>query len=510
MRLARRISQIIFFLFFLLLFFQASYPYQNIFLPSDLFLQASPLVGLTTFLSTWSLGNALILGFVLLILSIVLGRFFCGWICPLGTTIDFSDKVFFRKRKSTVELPNYRAWKFILLVVLLVAALFSVQIAWLFDPIVIFFRFFSIVFYPAFVFLVYGFFDAAFNVGLFEDQLYSLHHFAQQTILTIEQPPMINGLPILILFLAILALGFLSRRFWCRALCPLGALFGLFSRFRLLKRRVDTLCTSCGLCARRCRMHAIADDCASTNQLECIACGECVSDCPENSISYRFGVTQKHSANRTDMTRRHLILAGLSGIAGAALFKVARGTTRKNAIIRPPGAIEEEMFLATCIRCQACTHICASTGGCLQPSLTESGLQGVWSPAVMPRIVYCEYNCTLCGQVCPTSAIQKLPLADKQKLVIGRAIFNKDTCIPWREHTNCLVCEEHCPLPDKAIKFDVRKVQDSHGEIKAVKFPYVVPELCIGCGICENKCPVVGQPGIFVTPEHNQRVKLST
>jgi len=121
------------------------------------------------------------------------------------------------------------------------------------------------------------------------------------------------------------------------------------------------------------------------------------------------------------------------------------------------------------------------------------------------RTGYCEYNCTLCGAICPTGAISKLDLAAKQQNKMGTAYFDKSRCIPWYRLEDCLVCEEHCPLPEKAIRFDEREVRSPEGEMRTVKFPYVREDLCIGCGICENKCPVVGQAAIFVTTAGEER-----
>ena len=510
MRSARRLSQLFFLFLFVFLFLGARFPYEPL-LPSDLFLRFSPLTAIVTFLSSWSISTKVAIGFLLLLLTIPLGRFFCGWICPLGTILDFSDKKLFQRRSKKINLKvqKYVGWKFFILIFLLIAAIFSVQLAWFFDPIVLVSRFLTVVFYPAFVFLAYGFFNLAFQIDFLQDQVYTLYDWSQKLMLPVEQPPSISGLPIAVLFLAILALGLVSRRFWCRCLCPLGALLGLCSKYRLLKRKVDSTCTSCGLCLRKCRMDAISGDYLSTNKVECIECGQCVAECPSNSISYGFGFDRATANKKIDLSRRRVVLAGIAGFSTAALFKTtrAKAANRANAI-RPPGAIEEESFLQKCIRCQACTRICASTGGCLQPSLTEADWEGLWTPIVVPRIGYCEYNCALCGAVCPTGAIQTLSLAEKQKLVIGRAFINKEYCIPWRDHKDCLVCEEHCPLPEKAIRFDRRQVRTVEGDIRTVKFPYVVAELCIGCGICENKCPVTGYPGIYVTSDNNKRVEF--
>ncbi|MBN1560555.1 4Fe-4S binding protein [candidate division KSB1 bacterium] len=508
MRIARQISQLFFLLLFIFLFLQARFPYDAL-LPSDLFLRSSPLVALTTFLSSRTLAAKLAIGLAILLLTLPFGRFFCGWICPLGTTLDAAGRLFFRNRRerATHIVRTYRTWKYALLIFIVIAALFSVQLAWFFDPLVLLSRFATVVFYPVFVLFSQGLFDAAFKIEFMQDQVYALYDWAQKWLLPIAQPVVTNGLAILVIFITILALGLVSRRFWCRSLCPLGALLGLCSKYRLLQRKVDSSCTSCGLCQRRCRMAAIGENGLSTNPAECIECGQCVAECPTHSISYGLGLKRRREGKDVDLSRRRILMAGVAGLSFALFLRIPRAHAH-GKVIRPPGAINEETFLQKCIRCQACTRICASTGGCLQPSMSETDLQGLWSPIVIARMGYCEYNCTLCGQVCPTGAIQELMLARKQQLKIGRALFDKDVCIPWREHKDCLVCEEHCPLPQKAIRFDVQTVRTGSGETRTVKLPYVVAELCIGCGICETKCPLPGRPGISVTAEGNERVKF--
>jgi NAD-dependent dihydropyrimidine dehydrogenase PreA subunit len=128
------------------------------------------------------------------------------------------------------------------------------------------------------------------------------------------------------------------------------------------------------------------------------------------------------------------------------------------------------------------------------------------TPLAEYRRGYCEYNCNLCGQICPTKAIQPLNVSAKQKAKMGQAIFLKDRCIPYRLNENCIVCEEHCPIPDKAIKINTREYEDPvTGRKRMVSYPYVDEALCIGCGICENKCPLNGEAGIIVIREGEER-----
>jgi ferredoxin len=147
--------------------------------------------------------------------------------------------------------------------------------------------------------------------------------------------------------------------------------------------------------------------------------------------------------------------------------------------------------------------VCLTNG--LQPALVEAGLEGLWTPRLVPRIGYCEYNCTLCGQVCPTQAIRRLPLEAKRTVKIGLAAIDTSRCLPYAFQTTCIVCEEHCPLPRKAIWFEERDVLAHDGTLRRVKQPRVDPILCTGCGICETKCVVQDLPAIRVTSANEDR-----
>jgi ferredoxin len=359
--------------------------------------------------------------------------------------------------------------------------------------------------YPVFSFLSNGIFNFLFHLGWGEDQVYTVFNYAQSVLLPITQPRFFHAGAICAVLGIILALGLVTRRFWCRNLCPLGALLGISAKFRIMKRTVSDACTQCGICQRDCKMNAIEDDYTVNSTVECIECAECVAVCPPRAVSYQLG--KNRGENKIDITRRRVLQSAFAGLAGLSLIKVTGiSRTKAGSLIRPPGSVTEDEFLDRCIRCHECSRICATTGACLQPSATEGGVESFWTPVAVPRSGYCEYSCNLCGQVCPTGAIQNLPLDQKQGQKMGLAFFDKSRCIPWYSQQDCLVCEEHCPTPEKAIKFDIREARAPDGTMRLVKFPYVVDQRCIGCGICENKCPVIGAPGIYVTNAGEQRV----
>ena len=164
-------------------------------------------------------------------------------------------------------------------------------------------------------------------------------------------------------------------------------------------------------------------------------------------------------------------------------------------LIRPPGVVDPD-FAARCIRCGLCLRACPTSG--LQPSVDVAGWSGVWTPVLVPRLGHCDYSCTACGHVCPTSAIPELALDEKRVAVIGQAYIDQNRCIPWADDRTCLVCEEMCPLPEKAIKLEDVTVTTADGQETSVRRPRVVRERCIGCGICENRCPLPGPAAIRV------------
>jgi len=166
---------------------------------------------------------------------------------------------------------------------------------------------------------------------------------------------------------------------------------------------------------------------------------------------------------------------------------------RKQKVIRPPAALAEQDFLQRCIRCGNCMKVCITNG--LQPVALQSGWSGIWTPQLVPEIGYCEYLCTLCGNVCPTGAIPRRTEAQKKKTRLGLALIDRKLCLPWKENKECLVCEEHCPVGKKAIRFREYLVEG-----KIVKKPYVDPRLCIGCAICQTKCPTKPRRAIIVYP----------
>ena len=495
----RRASQLLFFALFVFLFLKAEYVGREVlYWPVDLFFRFDPLI-LTAHLlafSPWVAGLWWSLLFVAM--TLILGRFFCGWVCPLGTALDGCRRVLFRPREDAGLAARWRKGKYYLLIALLAAAPLSLNLVGLFDPLSLLYRSLAIVFYPAFGYGVEKAGLTLYRLGApFTYVSEPVYQALKATLLPFK--PLVYLLPFLtlVLFALVVAAERVDRRFWCRALCPLGALYGLLARFSLLRRRPTALCPDCGDCTQICKMAAFAPGKPARHlNAECQLCLRCLDQCQKED---RVVFTWRSKAPRAplDLGRRQVITSLAAGVVAVPLLRLGSLARRpEEYLIRPPGAQDEGPFLSRCIRCGECMKVCLTNG--LQPVLWEAGLEGLYTPRLIPRLGYCAHSCNLCGQVCPTGAIPSLPLAVKQASVLGTAFINRSRCIPYTEGTDCLVCEEHCPVSPKAITFIEEEVPNLRGEKSKIKLPVVLQDRCIGCGHCEHVCPVGGAAAIRV------------
>jgi ferredoxin len=298
------------------------------------------------------------------------------------------------------------------------------------------------------------------------------------------------------LFAGLVALNWLERRFWCRYLCPLGGLLGLLSKLAIFRREVSDECRGCALCAPVCPTGTIDPARNFTSDpAECTMCLDCLEACPRSRITFTPGL-QLADRQEYDPGRRQALFAIGVSIASVALLRSDMLSRRDHPyLVQPPGGRENDL-LAKCVRCGECMRACP-TGG-LQPSITELGLEGLWTPVLIPRLGYCDYSCNACGQVCPVKAIPALNLEEKRQQVIGTAYIDQNRCIAWADHVECVVCEEMCPLPEKAITLEEDGTNSNSGDAMVVPLPHVNRDICIGCGICEYKCPVNGEAAIRV------------
>jgi MauM/NapG family ferredoxin protein len=305
------------------------------------------------------------------------------------------------------------------------------------------------------------------------------------------------GVVAALLLAGVLLLNAIRRRFWCRYLCPLGGLLGLVSRAAWLQRRVEPAeCLGCKRCARSCPTGTIDPDRQfASDPAECIMCLDCVQACQPAAVYFR-GHWKVASGMPYDPSRRALAASAVGAVAGVALLRTTVGHGRIHPHgLQPPGVLANGL-LERCVRCGACIQACP-TGG-LQPALFEAGLEGFGTPILVPRLGYCDFACNACGQVCPTGAIPPLSLAEKQQVIIGQASIDRDRCLAWTGDQPCIVCEEVCPIPDKAIWLETTQMPTRDGTTQLFQLPHVDRSRCIGCGICEHQCPLAGPAAIRV------------
>jgi polyferredoxin len=519
----RRLSQTLFLGLFLVLLCKTEF--RGSFQPSEIefrlpypvraFLETDPLVAIANALATHALYRGLLWSLAILIPTLFLGRFFCGWICPLGTMNHLvanirSEKKSGRQRIASNRYKQWQTFKYYLLIALLLAAFLGGALVGILDPIALAVRSLALSILPAW--------NYALNALLERSHGHSVLPIA---LLSFKQAHFRQGFLLGVIFIVILALNLRITRLWCRALCPLGALLGLASRWSILGlEKHPAHCEDCNRCLLHCQGGDDPIPGVPWRKAECVLCMNCVADCPESGIQFRFfpPAPSPRTIEGVDLKRRK-VLAGLA--AGAATLPLLRANTGLSAepherLIRPPAALDEKQFLARCIRCGECMKVCPNNA--LHPALTEAGWEGIWTPVLAPRVGYCEPSCTLCGQVCPTGAIWRftskekawaLAGADTRPIRLGTAFYDRGRCLPWAMATDCIVCEEWCPTSPKAVYLQSAEVTDAAGNTKQVRQPYIDPEHCVGCGACEFACPVRDRPAVYVTSAGESRSKTN-
>jgi ferredoxin-type protein NapF len=221
--------------------------------------------------------------------------------------------------------------------------------------------------------------------------------------------------------------------------------------------------------------------------------------CPVNAIDfYVKGVIRGKDIPDFVPERRAILYSGLAGAVFASanlagLYSVygkpGVGQVSPKDLVRPPGSRPEDDFLALCVRCGECMAACPNNA--LQPVWFTRGIEGLFSPSLVPKRGACNPDCNNCGVACPTEAIRPLDVLDRRWAKTGTARIMRDMCLAWEHKKRCMVCDEVCPY--SAIKF-----RSEPGN--PVPVPEVLEERCSGCGFCEHHCPVQNQSAIYVTP----------
>jgi len=489
----RRLIQGLCFVLFLVLFFYVCWPPEvrpdpelagwpshhadglahREFLPAETFLLLDPLVSISTALAAKSWVWSLKWAGLALIVCLLIPRGFCGFVCPLGTLIDLFDWTI-GKRVERLKIEQDGWWvhlKYYVLAATLFASLCGVLVSGFLSALP--------VLTGGLVYVV-----TPLGIGLTEGW-----HLV---------PPLHAGhLLSVVLSLIVLGLGFLRPRFWCRYVCPTGAVFSVANLCRLTERKVESKCIRCGACRKFCPFDAIKED-LTIRPLSCTFCQTCGGVCPAEAIKFveRWDAENLKEANdpptrEVPVSRRGFILgAAAGGVAAVGINKVC-GAKLCPHPVRPPGSVPEGKFLQLCIRCGECINACPSR--VLQPMGFQQGFEGLWTPRAVADWSGCEPSCNICGNVCPTGAIRALLLEEKRAARMGLAVVNKVTCLPHAGRGECQLCVDQCTAAGyQAIEFERVGIElDEEGypiEDSGFLAPVVRADRCVGCGLCQTRC----------------------
>ncbi len=434
----------------------------------------------------WTVGAACIL-----VLTLVFGRVYCSSICPLGTLQDFiirfrriRDRRVRRRRKwFEYRRPHYRLHYTLLAVTVLLALLGSMTLLNLTEPFSNFGRIVQALARPILL--------AVNNVVA-----YSLSALGSYSVVHIP----LKGFGVamvaapLLFVLLLFYLSYTHGRLFCNTLCPAGAVLGLVSRFALFKIVIDkNTCEDCGLCEKVCKAYCVDAEKKTVDFAACVSCFNCIESCPTVGVTYSGWnwPWEKRSASPPDSSRRAVLktLVG-PGVLLAGLPKdsatVKSDEPRQLHPVTPPGSRGIEHFSGLCTACHLCISTCPTQ--VLVPSLFEYGMGGLFQPKLDYWVSYCNYDCTICGEICPSGAILPLPLPEKKLVQLGKAVFVKEDCIVITKKTECGACSEHCPT--KAVK-----MVPYEGKLT---LPELKNEICVGCGACEHSCPTKPKKAIYV------------
>lgn len=426
-----------------------------------------------------------------LLLTILTGRTYCSFLCPLGILQDLfsriGGKIKRRFKRFGFKRPHTVLRYSLLAVTVLVVSFGGIYVLSLLDPYSIFGRFATYFAKPVILAL-----NNFLSVILEKFDVYTIAHV---------QIPSFSALVYIIPAGFLLLVGILSitkGRLYCNSICPVGTFLGLISKISLLRIKFDeSKCTKCGRCAIACKSFCIDFLNKKIDNSRCVECFNCINSCPDKALSYSLVTTGKKKTE-TDSEKRNfiggliLILTGLSvkSLAQEEEQKVEHKAStvkeKKTFPVSPPGSTGIENFNSKCTACSLCISACPNN--VLVPSLVQYGITGIMQPHMDYHKGFCAYECTRCLEICPTGAIMPLELEAKKLTKIGTAIFVRDNCIVETERTACGACAESCPT--KAVH-----MVPFEGNLT---IPETNDEICIGCGHCEFACPVVPYKAIYV------------
>ena len=438
-----------------------------------------------------------IIGLMFIILiTVIFGRVYCSFLCPLGTLQD----VVIALARRTGRKPKYafsrpqNTLRYIILA-LTVVTLFA-GILWLvnlLDPYSLTGRIFSYFFQPLLVWI--------YNLGILMLKPLNIFLNPKQTA-SIPLPDTVIAACFL---LTILYLSVKHGRLYCNTLCPAGAFLGLLSHISIFQLALnEESCSKCLRCESVCKAGCINPQAASIDMSRCVGCFNCLDACSTAAINYRLAWRRTRSSSWSPARRGFIFGSFAAAVALLTVFHrdirsiAGIGIASSDSPVTPPGSQNVERFSKTCTACCLCVAACPTS--VLTPSFLDYGPAGILQPKMNYEKSYCDYECNVCGRVCPTGAITGITLEEKKLIQIGEAKLRKDICVVYVDHNNCGACGEVCPT--HAIRFTDR------GNIL---YPEIDKQYCIGCGACQLACPTTPR-SIVVHPHpvHKKAEKYIT
>ncbi|MGB7296766.1 MAG: 4Fe-4S binding protein, partial [Candidatus Aminicenantales bacterium] len=322
LQLLRILSQTVFFGLFFYLLLRTHFTGEDYIGRVEIFFHFDPLLAIATAIASRALFASFILAAITIVITLVAGRYVCGWVCPLGSVHQFFSYVF---KKAKLLKPRKEgkgagrlAWKYLILVAVLVASLFAVDLVGFADPISLLYRSFATAVVPVLAHIGAAFIGLLYTLGISSFGDATAQFFSTLSLNQTFQQGFFIGL----IFLGIVLLNISRERFWCRYLCPAGALLGLLARWNVPKVRIDMeKCIQCNLCTLHCETQANPFPNEGWRSSECVFCYTCAAICPTNAV--RFPVkTKPEKVASINLSRRKLIFTSALAVVAAPFFKI--------------------------------------------------------------------------------------------------------------------------------------------------------------------------------------------
>ena len=477
------------------------------------------------------LSLSIVILIALVLLTLTFGRAYCSSICPMGIYQDIvawlSKKRNKKKRYIYSKANNVLRWSVLGATIVAFIIGFNFLVG-LLDPFGAYGRIATHLFRPIYLEgnnLLASIFTSFNNYTFYKVGIYLFS--ISSTVIA------------LITLLTIGYMAWRGGRTYCNTICPVGTTLGLMSKYSLFKIQfVDEKCNMCGLCSMKCKASCIDAKNKKIDHSRCVTCFNCIEVCNRSAMKYTIskpaslslvngGSYEKKSEVDTEKEvdtisavnpnmpyqineskRRFLSASFITGLVASKMFAqefsnniftlpdeiLPKRELKRQTPIAPPGALSFDHLKEKCISCHLCVSKCPSH--VIKPAFLEYGLGGVMQPKLYFDHGFCNYDCTVCGDVCPTGALLPLTIEEKNHTQMGKVHFILENCIVYYDETSCGACSEHCPT--QAVHMVPYK---DH-----LTIPETDPSICVGCGGCEYVCPAIPFKSIYVEGLSTQNI----